>query len=240
MIYLANPAGGEPTLAAMRAGLIGFIDTPAQANERPPGLVWCADNGCFGQGWPGVDRWLAWLQRHAHDVDSCLFATAPDVVGDPAATLERSRPLLPAIRDLGYPAALCAQNGLTPAMTPWEEFDCLFLGGTAECLSCGYQRPVTDPPPPRGTKPRCPHCQRVLTEWKNGAAARDLAREAKARGKWLHMGRVNGGGRMRYARDIGCGSVDGTFLKFAPTENLGRLLNFRRLVLDQQPLFDLH
>lgn len=61
------------------------------------------------------------------------------------------------------------------------------------------------------------------TEWKLGPVARELAAEAKARGKHVHMGRVNSGKRVAYARLIGCDSVDGTFLKFAPTENLGRL-----------------
>ena len=52
------------------------------------------------------------------------------VVGDAAATLERSLPWLPRIRELAYPAALAAQDDLTPDNTPWEEFDCLFIGGT--------------------------------------------------------------------------------------------------------------
>lgn len=52
-----------------------------------------------------------------------------NVVGDAQATLLRSRPLLPSIREAGCPAALVAQDGLTSARTPWDEFDVLFLGG---------------------------------------------------------------------------------------------------------------
>jgi hypothetical protein len=37
------------------------------------------------------------------------------------------------------------------------------------------------------------------------------------------MGRVNSYRRLRVAKLIGCNSADGTFLKFAPTENIGRL-----------------
>jgi hypothetical protein len=48
------------------------------------------------------------------------------------------------------------------------------------------------------------------TEYKLSAAAERLAREAKSRGLWLHMGRVNSRKRMHYARAIGCDSVDGT------------------------------
>jgi hypothetical protein len=48
------------------------------------------------------------------------------------------------------------------------------------------------------------------TEWKMSDQAAKQAREAKHRGKWLHMGRVNSQQRMKYAKAIGCDSVDGT------------------------------
>lgn len=116
----------------MTSGLLGFIDTPAQGNARPEGVVWCADNGCFGSGYPGDAKWFAWLEVHAADAASCAFATAPDVVGDAAATLDRSLPWLPRIRALGYRAALVAQDGLEHLTVPWDEFDVLFIGGTTE------------------------------------------------------------------------------------------------------------
>lgn len=37
-----------------------------------------------------------------------------------------------------------------------------------------------------------------------------IVSEAKERGKWVHMGRVNTGRRIQYANAIGCNSVDGT------------------------------
>ncbi len=56
------------------------------------------------------------------------------------------------------------------------------------------------------------------TDWKLGPGAAVLADEAKARGKYLHMGRVNGRRRLNYARLIGCDSVDGTgFSRFRDT-----------------------
>lgn len=61
------------------------------------------------------------------------------------------------------------------------------------------------------------------TAWKLGPAAAALVAEAKSRGKWVHMGRVNSGRRLRYAADIGCDSADGTFLAFAPDLNLPRM-----------------
>lgn len=116
----------------MSAGELGLIDTPAQRMSRPAGVTWAADNGCFGKGWPGDVAWWSWLVSHACDASSCAWATAPDVVGDAAATWERSAAWLPRIRQLGYPAALVAQDGLTPSSTPWAELDVLFIGGTTD------------------------------------------------------------------------------------------------------------
>lgn len=200
VIYFANPCGNAHT--AMHDGLIGFIDTPAQGNKRPSGVTWCADNGCFGKGYPGDDKWLEWLANM--DPTDCMFATAPDIVGDAAGTLERSRPFLPEIRALGFPAALVAQDGLEDLDVPWDEFDALFIGGS--------------------------------TEWKLGAAARRLVFEAKQRGKWVHMGRVNSLKRYQYAQAIGCDSVDGTYLTFAPDLNLPNLLHWVHTINSQAGL----
>lgn len=57
------------------------------------------------------------------------------------------------------------------------------------------------------------------TQWKEGAEAHVLAKEATAHGKWLHMGRVNSLRRMQLARDWGCNSVDGTYLAFGRNTN---------------------
>lgn len=48
------------------------------------------------------------------------------------------------------------------------------------------------------------------TEWKLSAASCRLAHQAKERGKWLHMGRVNTRRRLLFAFDLGCDSVDGS------------------------------
>lgn len=203
LLYLANPCGPK-VVAAMRDGLLGLIDTPAQGNKRPDGVTWCADNGCFSDRWDEA-KWWAFLTDNAHHADSCLFAVAPDVVGDAAATLAKSAPWLPQIRALGYPVALVAQDGLESLPVPWDDFDCLFIGGT--------------------------------TEWKLGHHARDIAAEAKRRGKWVHMGRVNSERRFRYAAAIGCDSADGTYLTFGPDVNLPKLLSWARLN-DQCAMFE--
>lgn len=219
MLYLANPCG-PAVRDAMHAQQIGYIDTPAQGNIRPAGVTWCADNGCFGKGYPGDEKWLGWLEANAHAATDCLFATAPDVVGNAAATLARSAPWLPKIRELGYPAALVAQNGIEDLDIPWDSFDCLFIGGSLECVPCRFVWPAGIKPN-RGEK--CPSCSRALREWKLGAAARALIREAKDRGKWVHAGRVNSGKRYLIMAGLGCDSADGTFLTFGPKKNLPRL-----------------
>lgn len=181
-------------MEAMQRGDLGFIDTPAQGNNRPVGVSWCADNGCFGKGYPGDAGWLDWLVSHRADRDTCVFATAPDVVGDAAATLERSAPHLSTVRYLGYPVALVGQDGLERLEVPWDSFDVFFIGGS--------------------------------TEWKLGPDAYLLTQEAKARGKHVHMGRVNSFKRLSYAASIGCDSADGTYLTYGPRVNLPKLLGW--------------
>jgi hypothetical protein len=134
VLYLANPVS-EAAIAAMGAGLLGMIDTPYQGKVKrvnaahAAGATWCADNGAFSDRWQ-ADEWWTWLtaDRQMNARDRCLFATAPDVVADADATWERARPWIPRIRDLGYPVAYVAQDGLTEM--PWPELDVVFLGGS--------------------------------------------------------------------------------------------------------------
>lgn len=154
-----------------------------------------ADNGCFaeaqGKPWDEI-RWLNWLVYEvAPRADRCLFAVAPDVVGNAAATIERSARYLEVIRKLGLPAAFVAQDGLELLDIPWDSFDVLFIGGS--------------------------------TEWKLSEAAKKIAAEARRRGLWVHMGRVNSWKRLAIAADFLCDSADGTFLGFGPTANWIRL-----------------
>lgn len=113
----------------MTSGLLGCLDTPRQ-NQLPAGVRWAADNGCFTAASFDENQWFKWLRRRADRVEESVFATAPDVVGDASATLARSLPWLARIRELGYLAALVAQDGLEDLDIPWPEFDVLFIGGT--------------------------------------------------------------------------------------------------------------
>lgn len=63
------------------------------------------------------------------------------------------------------------------------------------------------------------------TEYKMSPEAERWAREAKARGKWVHWGRVNS--RQRFAATALTGdSCDGTYLAFGPDVNLPKLLSW--------------
>jgi hypothetical protein len=110
---------------------IGMMNTPNIGNRLDDSWLWAADNGCYGSGYVGDRKWLAWLESfNDKQREHCLFAAAPDVVGDAQATIARSLPLLPSIRALGFPAAFVAQDGLTVGETPWEDADAIFIGGS--------------------------------------------------------------------------------------------------------------
>ena len=179
MIYLSQIG---QALMRERHPLLGVLVTPDSSRRVLPGLTWASDNGCFSRGDSfDLGRYLRWLGRPCGDLDRCLFAVAPDVVGDAAATLARSLPVLPQIRDLGYRAAYVAQDGFDPSVVPWDALDALFVGGT--------------------------------TAWKRSEAGGYAAiRDGKRRGKWIHVGRVNGGPFLRNLASAGADSADGTQL----------------------------
>lgn len=183
-----------------------MIASPLAGNALMDGVDWCGDNNAFGDNYPGDTAFLNWMGQRAVRADRCRFIVAPDVLCDAAATLERSAPMLPLIRALGFPAALVAQNGLEHLPIPWPSFDALFIGGD--------------------------------TAWKLGPAARALVSQARHHGKWVHMGRVNSWERLRYARQIGCDSVDGTYLAFGPDRNLPRLVRWLAEVNQQGQLWE--
>jgi len=128
-MYFANPT--KTSVPEMRRRVLGYIDTPAQGNVRPRGVFWIADNGCFSNNFD-QNKWISWLKFHAPHNGTCLFATVPDVVGNAAETLERSRPWFKPVREMNYPVAYVAQDGIERTRVPWSQFDTLFLGGSNE------------------------------------------------------------------------------------------------------------
>lgn len=111
--------------------MLGFMNTPQMGTKMPAGVIWAADNGRFNA--PHLysdDRYLGWLAKQP--VERCLFATAPDVLANHAATVELSMPLFPLLRALGYRAAFVVQDGWCEDDTPWDKFEALFVGGTTK------------------------------------------------------------------------------------------------------------
>lgn len=239
MLYLGIPS--TPRIReAMSAGLIGCMTTPAQGNVIPDGrqVRYACDNGKFGKGWPGEEAWFAWLTSTVarYGADRCLWAVAPDVPFDAAATFEESRPWLPKMRALGVPAAFAAQGGSeAPGMVPWGEFDVLFLAGGVQCHPCGYEGAGVKEHK-NSPKAYCPHCGVQIYEWKLSPAAAGLADEALQRGMKVHMGRVSSETRVRHAMAIGCDFCDSTSFAFGGDKALFSHLGwFARLPKRQPP-----
>lgn len=206
VIYLSG-AVNETQKAHPRPDL-GFMLQPGMGNKVNLSFVpWAADNGCFAQGDafdPG--KWLEWLASLRQFRKTCLFAVAPDVLGNAGATIDRAAEYLHTIRQLGFPPAFVAQDGLEaltsnhPALRRsssgpkgghiwWDEdFDVLFIGGT--------------------------------NKWKFSKWSQLLVGIAKAEGKRVHIGRVNSLVKLRYCAELGADSTDGTYVKFGPDRNL--------------------
>lgn len=203
MVYLTGASNAPARALAAEGYPIGLLVTPKSgyAQQLRHYRTWAADNGCFTSKDFSEDAWWAWLSGLG--ITGCLFATAPDVVADWPATLERSTPWLPRIRALGFPAALVAQDGATIETTPWDAFDVLFIGGT--------------------------------DDWKLGPDCCSLMAEAKARGKRVHVGRVNSFRRLHRSVLAGADTADGTFIAFGPDVNVPRVRHWLRRL---QPVFD--
>lgn len=101
---------------------------PSRADDYPAHAV---DNGCFTP--PGTPdrfdevRWWRYLQRV--DRHRCLFAVAPDVPFDWAASWTRSSRYVERIRAAGFAVAVPIQNGATADAVPWDDLDVVFIGG---------------------------------------------------------------------------------------------------------------
>jgi len=205
-LYLSPPST-DAIREVMRGGEIAALVTPAAGNRVPAGVLWAADNSAFTGAYPGDTKYLTWLESLAALSDRCLWAAAPDVVGDHLATWARSREVLPRIRDLGYPAAYVAQDGMEydHSADLWSAFDVLFIGGS--------------------------------TGWKLGPAAAELARVAVDHGLAVHLGRVNSLTRLRFADHIGASTADGTYLTYGPDKLLPTVRGWMRDIRAQRPLF---
>lgn len=167
MIYLS---GHIHDALAQRADA-GWILTP-ERRVVPDlrGSVWAADNGCFTHPERfDPDAYVAWLRPLLAHRRRCLFVTAPDVVGDAAATLQRSRPMFARVRQLGLPVALVGQDGLESMDVPWDEFDAYFVGGSDSWKFSGPSVRLAIEADERG---KWVHCGRVNSYRRLKACAR--------------------------------------------------------------------
>ncbi len=129
-LYLAPPSTNR-IREHIHARRLGAILTPSSGNRVPEEGYWAADSGIFGNSYVGDEAYMDWLEERVEFADRCLFATAPDVPFNAFATISHSYPYLDRIRRLGYPVALVAQDHLEFCdWWRWEDFDCLFIGGS--------------------------------------------------------------------------------------------------------------
>lgn len=71
------------------------------------------------------------------------------------------------------------------------------------------------------------------TEWKLSDGAKNCILKAQKKNKWVHVGRVNTGKRIRHFQLLGVNSIDGTALAFGEDKNF-KWINKQ---LAQKPLF---
>ena len=165
--------------------LVSWRDQAHPRRAVKLGAPWAMDNFAF----TNFDETKFRRALAAYEgIPACLFAVAPDVVGNAAATIDLFGQWRGEIKRMGYPIALAIQNGQERLPIPWGELDAVFIGGD--------------------------------TAFKFSNFVRDLVTEARMRGKWTHMGRVNSVRRWNYAHSLHVQSVDGTSVNIAPSNVL--------------------
>jgi hypothetical protein len=129
VIYLSG--GHSVALDAALPSEVGWMLQPGKGNLPIGGRWWAGDTGMFARPDRYTDDgYLRWLARLVPYRARCLFTTAPDVMGDASATLILAGPMLRRLRSEGWPTAFVAQDGLEALDVPWDDFDCLFTGGS--------------------------------------------------------------------------------------------------------------
>jgi hypothetical protein len=180
---------------------VGHLWTPATGNALArvcdTGLPWAADNAAFGEQWDTEAFQKAAFLKLMAAPTRPLFLTVPDVVADSRATLDLFLVWHKLLSVTRLPLAFVLQDGSEDQQLPWDLFSWVFVGGSRRYLS--------------GQWGRGPY-----VEWKESAAAADLIREAKRRGKKVHAGRVNGLKRLRHFHDLGVDTADGSSLSMYP------------------------
>ena len=127
-------SGATATLRTLPPERYGVLITP-QSNHTnawlaemvAQGRTWAMDN----DGFRGIDfHAFTAMLRQRQAVPGCRFVPAPDVWSNGLWTLKRFAAWERMLHGLGYPVALCLQDGMTAASVPWERFEAVFLGGS--------------------------------------------------------------------------------------------------------------
>lgn len=92
------------------------------------GGMWACDNGAYSafQG----RAFESLLARQKAHIEACRWVAMPDVVGSARRTLECFARWADKLH--GWPKALVAQDGQEDLGIPWDEIECIFIGGTTE------------------------------------------------------------------------------------------------------------
>jgi hypothetical protein len=179
--------------------LVGRLISPRSGHLLRSGERWAGDNDAL-HAW-NERRFLRMLNR-LDGQPGCLFVAVPDVVriadGKPIGD---ARATLERFWQWRWEVA---GRGFPVALVGQDGAEDMELPWDAfDCLFIGGS-----------------------TEWKLSDAAGDLAYEARRRGKWLHVGRVNTQRRMRNIWSMQPDSFDGTGYSMFPDKYLRRDLPY--------------
>ena len=186
-----------------RGEQVGHLVVPKSWN-RPEslGLIpgrWAMDNGAFAGFDPGA---FVRMLEAFHGYRGELFVTAPDVVGDAAATFALWSFWSHLLEGLRRRPAYVVQDGITPDLLP--DAPAYFIGGT--------------------------------TTFKESEQVARVCAYAKARGIWVHWGRVNTKRRMAIAARAGVDSYDGTGWSMFPEARVPKAIAWSNAI-EAQPSF---
>ena len=168
---------------------------------------WAMDNGGFG-GLFDAGGFVSMLEHFA-GVDGCLFVTAPDVIYSTGVGDHAAT-----VKRWPFWSHLIRGIGHRPAFVLQD--------------GCESWRDV----PPDAT------CIFVggSTAYKESNAVRTICGVAKARGLWVHWGRVNSKRRYELALIAGCDSIDGTGFSMFPDTNLPKVNEWHERISGQPML----
>jgi hypothetical protein len=215
-LLVSGCTDGAAAAMKLRPDRLGVLMTPRYGNRIPTadasGTVWAADNDCF-QGLHPV-RWLRFLAKILESGSRPKWVACPDAVGDAGETWRLYNRWAPVLIELGLPVALVLQDGLEKLK--WRAS----LPSRWDELSAVFVG--------------------GSTEWKLSTHAVRLVREAKERGKWVHVGRVNSLKRISHFAPLGVDSFDGSGFSAWGDKRIKLAVRWIDRALSRPSLFDTH